>query len=333
MNPDNVSTSQESRDLLEIAHKTLLFLALFLCAPTGSAQPRSPFPTFTQEPSNAAPSAGIQNVLVTVLDREGNLVTSLTKDDFQIFDNGKEEKIISFSGDPLPRLPLTLGLLIDTSRSIGATMPRARLEPASEFLRRLLNKGDQAFVARFATEVQLVSDFSDDPGKLEQSILDLSKEPLSGGTALYDAVNWACTKKLAGRDGKKILVILSDGMDNLSQNSREGAIQAALRTDTAIHFLVLLDPRVNPRSTEAQMGEQAARQLSKDTGGVALQVPGEREIQVVLNLLAKILRSQYVLGYYPSNARHDGRFQKIEIKIKPPGLHVLFPKGYYGPKN
>jgi Ca-activated chloride channel family protein len=81
------------------------------------------------------------------------------------------------------------------------------------------------------------------------------------------------------------------------------------------------------------MGEQAARQLSKDTGGVALRVPSEREIQVMFNLLAEVVRSQYVLGYYPSNARHDGRFRKIEIKIKPPGLHVLSPKGYYASKN
>ncbi len=277
------------------------------------------------------------NLFVTVRDKKKLLITDLTKDDFRVFEDGQEQKIAFFSHET--SLPITLGLLIDTSGSEERMLP-AEQEAASRFLQRVLRKSDLAMVISFDLDVDLLSDFTADRGQLERAIqrarINAPKTPISvqgplpqrgaKGTDFYDAVYLACREKLSGEAGRKALVILTDAVDNGSKVRLDEALEAAQRSDTVVHILLVYDPAYGNN-------EGVAKKLTEETGGRVIVVRNEKKLEEAFEQISEELRSQYTVGYYPSNNARDGRFRKIKVETGRKDLQTLARRGYYAPKN
>ena len=146
------------------------------------------------------------------------------------------------------------------------------------------------------------------------------------GTALYDAIYLACSEKLNSEAGRKAIVIVTDAQDEGSKVRLEEAIEAAQRTDTVIHILLVADPRFGGNSS-------VAHKLSEETGGRLIAVRSEKKLMEAFDEISEELRSQYTLGYYPTNTARDGKFRKIKVETNNHDLKVLTRKGYYAPKE
>jgi len=280
------------------------------------------------------------NVFATVRDKNKRIVTDLKEGDFNVSEDGHEEKIAFFSKEM--NLPITLGLLLDTSGSEQNMLPAIQ-DGGSRFLHRVMRKGDEAMVISFDSDVDLLSDFTDDRSILDRAInkarinipgggmIAGNPGPIGGsqqmtGTALYDAIYLACGDKLNGEAGRKAIVIVTDAQDEGSRVKLEEAVESAQRTDTVIHVLLVYDPRYGGNVS-------VARRLTEDTGGRLIVVSSEKRLEEAFDQISEELRSQYTLGYYPTNNTKDGKFRKIKVEMTNHDLKVLARKGYYAPRH
>jgi VWFA-related protein len=319
--------------------KRLAVQALACSAALAMAAPAVPQGQQGQNPPTIKSEVSLVNLFATVRDKNKRVVTDLKQDNFKIFEDGHEEKIAFFSREMM--LPITLGLLLDTSGS-EQYMLGAIQGAGSRFLRRVLRKGDEAMVISFDTDVDLLSDFTDDRSILDRAINKARINTPGGGysagnpgpvpsgnmvgTALYDAVYLACGEKLNGEAGRKAIVIVTDAQDEGSKVKLEEAIESAQRTDTVIHVLLVADPRYGGNSG-------VARRLAEDTGGRVIYVNSEKKIEEAFDQISEELRSQYTLGYYPTNNNRDGKFRKIKLDVDNHDFKVLARKGYYAPRG
>ncbi len=292
-----------------------------------------------QNPPTIKAEVNLVNLFATVRDKNKRVITDLKEDDFKVFEDGQEQKIAFFSKEMT--LPITLGLLLDTSGS-EQNMLGAIQSAGSRFLHRVLRKGDEAMVISFDTDVDLLSDFTDDRSILDRAIgkarintpgggyIAGNPGPIGSGnmtgTALYDAIYLACGDKLNGEAGRKAIVIVTDAQDEGSKVKLEEAIEAAQRTDTVIHVLLVADPRFGGNGG-------VAHRLAEDTGGRMIQVSSEKRLEEAFDQISEELRSQYTIGYYPTNAAKDGKFRKIRVDLANHDLKVLARKGYYAPRG
>jgi VWFA-related protein len=330
------------RALSSILFVTVLAASLlrppFSSGEAWAERPQAKPPAGTQEPQQPIRvGVSLVNLYATVRDKHKRIISDLTQDDFRIYEDSQAQKVAFFSHET--SLPITLGLLIDTSGSEQRTLP-AEQEAASRFLARVLRKGDLTMVVSFDLDVDLLSDFTSDLAQLESAIhrarINAPSTPItvqgplpqygSKGTNFYDAVYLACHEKLASEAGRKALVILTDAVDNGSKLRLEDAIEAAQRSDTVVHILLVYDPAEG-------YNEGVARKLAEETGGRAIVVRNEKKLEEAFDQISEELRTQYTLGYYPTNTARDGRFRKIKIESTRDGLHVLARRGYYAPKN
>jgi VWFA-related protein len=278
------------------------------------------------------------NLFATVRDKNHRVVTDLKQEDFHVQEDGHDEKIAFFSKEMA--LPITLGLLLDTSGS-EQFMLGAIQDAGGRFMHRVLKKGDEAMVISFDSDVDLLSDFTDDKSILDRAInkarvnipgggsLAGNPGPVAGnqtGTALYDAIYLACAEKLNGEAGRKAIIIVTDAQDEGSKVRLEEAVEAAQRTDTVIHILLVYDPRYG-----GNVG--VAHRLTEDTGGRLIIVKSDKNMEDAFDQISEELRSQYTLGYYPTNTSRDGKFRKIKVEMSNKDLKVLARKGYYAPRS
>jgi VWFA-related protein len=290
---------------------------------------------------NSAPSQGgirvqvnLVNLFATVRDKKTKqIISNLEQGDFKISEDGTEQKISFFSREST--LPITLGLLIDTSGSESNTLP-AEQEAAVRFLSRVLRKGDLAMVVSFDTDSDLLADLTDDQSRLDRAInrtrinAPSAQGPLAQtipGTVFYDAVYAACHDRLAEEAGRKAIVVLTDAQDEGSTLKLQDAIEAAQRTDTVVHVLLVADPRYGGGN------ESVARKLTDETGGRTIVVRNEKNLEQAFDQISEELRSQYTLGYYSINSAHDGTYRKVKVDTTRKDLDVLARRGYYAPKN
>jgi len=299
-------------------------------------------PPAAQEPQIQAPTIKTQvslvNLFVTVRDKSKRIVTDMKQDDFKVSEDGQDQKIAFFSKEVT--LPITLGLLLDTSGS-EQYMLGAIQQGAQSFLNRVMRKGDEAMVMTFDLDVDLLADFTDDRSQLDRAInraqintgggggmVTPGTIPVSGskGTNFYDALYLACNEKLATEAGRKAIVVLTDAEDNGSKVRVEEAIEAAQRTDTVVHILLVYDPHYGGNSG-------VAKKITDETGGRMIVVNNEKHLQEAFDQISEELRSQYTLGYYPTNSARDGKFRKIKIDVDNKDYKVLARKGYYAPKG
>ena len=295
-----------------------------------------------QEPVQSGGTISSQVSLVslfaTVRDKNKRIVTDLTQNDFQVLQDNEPQKIAFFSKEVT--LPITIGLLIDTSGSEQNRLP-AEQDAATRFLERVMKKGDEAMVISFDLDVDLLSDFTDDKHIIERAINKARVNAVggggvvtpgtipsnTGGTHFYDAVYLACAEKLGTEAGRKALVIITDAQDEGSKVRLEEAIEAAQKSDTVVHVLLVHDPGYGWRP-------DVAKKLSDETGGRTIEVSSEKKLEQAFDQISEELRSQYQIGYYyPAGKPKDGGFRKIKVDATNKDYKVLARRGFYAPKE
>jgi len=261
-------------------------------------------------------------MLFAVTDKKGRFITDLKQDDFQVFENKKPQKILEFTSES--DLPLRLAILIDTSNSIRDRF-KFQQEAATNFINGVVRKQDRAMVVSFDTAAELVADLTGNTQILENAVRGLRP---GGGTALYDAIYFACKEKLI-RDQpmykfRRAIVILSDGDDNESRYSRDQALEMAQRADTVLYTI-----STNITHIETD-GDKVMRYFAEQTGGASFFPFEASDLNQSFENIANELRHQYNLFYRPEPLKNDGLYHKVEIKVKQrKGLIVRARKGYY----
>jgi Ca-activated chloride channel family protein len=266
------------------------------------------------------------NVLFTVTDKKGRFITDLGKDDFVVTENKKPQVIQEFTAET--DLPLRIAILIDTSNSIRDRF-KFEQEAAVEFINSVLRpKEDRAMVVSFDTSAELVSDLIDDPEKLAKSIRNLRP---GGGTALYDAIYFACRDRLQQDQPRhkfrRAVIIVTDGDDNQSRVTRDQALEMAQKADVVIYAISTNISRIEGD------GDKVLRYLTTETGGQAFFPFKVQDLAQDFENIANELRRQYNIFYRPEPLKADGLFHTINLKVNGrKDLVVRARKGYYAPR-
>lgn len=262
------------------------------------------------------------NMLFSVTDRHGRFVTDLTRNDFEVFEDKKPQEIAEFTSES--DLPLRLAILVDTSNSIRNRF-HFQQEAAVDFINGVMRDQDKAIVVSFDSSTELVADLTNDTSKLEDAIRNLRP---GGGTALYDAIYFACRDKLMQDQPlykfRRAMIVLSDGEDNNSRMSRDQALEMAQKADVVIYTI---STNISRQSTE---GDKIMRYFAEQTGGLAFFPFRAEELNQSFENIANELRHQYNLFYRPNPLKTDGLFHNVQIRVRGhKDLIVRSRKGYY----
>jgi VWFA-related protein len=278
------------------------------------------------------------NVLCSVRNKQGGLVGNLTKDDFAISEDGKPQQLKYFARDT--DLPLTIGLLIDVSKSQERLIDEEK-SAADQFFQQVIGKKDMAFLISFGEEAELLQDYTSSR-KLLRAGLDglkvnapppqLTDGPVPTvykprGTILYDAVYLAANEKLKGQVGRKVIVLISDGIDQGSRLKIEQALKDAQLADAIVYGIEYYDPGAYGFGFGG--GGSSLKRFADETGGRVFRVSRKHPLSEAFNEIQQEMRSQYALGYLPTNPNRDGSFRRIEVRTKEKDLKVQARKGYY----
>jgi VWFA-related protein len=263
------------------------------------------------------------DVLFTVTDRRGRLVSGLTKADFAVEEDGRKQEILHFSKEN--ELPLTLAMVIDASPSVQPVFNTEK-HTATLFLRSILRPIDLALVIGFDRSVTLMEDFTQDSARLDAAIRDLE---IGAGTSLYDAVYLAAKDRLSSEAGRKAIILISDGEDTTSKLKSSDALTAAHQSDAVIYSVYITPPRRSGR----RRGLETLWRLSEETGGGFYSLNDETDFESVFNQIGQELRSQYSLGYRSTNTTRDGKYRRIRILSKNRSLNIRARMGYYAPND
>jgi VWFA-related protein len=268
------------------------------------------------------------NIYATVVDNRNAYVPDLDQTDFKIFEDKVEQKIAFFSREKT--LPLSIGLLIDTSGSVQDRIS-AEQKAATQFLHSILQKGDKAFIIAFDVDAVTLSDWTSDLSTLDAAVGRLQAGigiprsgplPESGGTRLYDTIYSAAIKKMTEQRRRKALIILTDADDDGSEKKITDAIEAAQRADTVVQVLLVRD-----RTGLAFF--DVARRLAGDTGGRAIEVANPKNLQSAFDQISDELHTEYSIGYYPTNSKLDGKYRQLKVELTSKKYKVSARKGYY----
>jgi len=322
-------------------------LVLFLAAGTGFlwAQADSQQNDQDQSVETLKVNVNVVQLFFNVKDKHGLLIPDQTKDDFEVLEDGKPQTIKYFTAES--NLPLTLGMLIDSSGSQERVLEMEK-EVGGAFLNEILRDKDLAFVLSFDVNVDLLQDFTNSTRRLRTALnnarintgggggcggvpgLGGGPVPCAGtpkGTLLYDAVYLASHDELSHEVGRKAMIILTDGEDQGSQLRIKDAIEAAQKSDSIVYVLLIADRGFY--GLGGYSGDAAMKKLGGETGGRVIEVGNKTEkLKQAFNQIAQELRSQYNIGYTPSNPKLDGTFRRIEIRSKK-GYKVQARSGYY----
>jgi VWFA-related protein len=280
----------------------------------------------SDEPTRIQVDVTRVNLLFTVTDKKGRFITDLTKDDFEVMEGKRRQTIADFAAES--DLPLRLGILIDTSNSIRERF-KFEQEAASQFIDSVMRTNlDKALVVSFDTSTELVSDLVSDTDKLTASIRDLHP---GGGTALYDAIYFACRDKLSQDQPRhkfrRAIVIVSDGDDNQSRYTRDQALEMAQKADVVIYAISTNITRVESD------GDKVLRYFAQETGGRAFFPFKVEDLDQSFENIANELRHQYNISYRPEPLKTDGLFHVIDVRVpQRKNILVNVRRGYYAPK-
>src|SRR5579871_6187578 len=313
-------------------------------------QPAPPPPPQDQAPTNESnqtriiQTVNLVDVLFTVLNRRNKLVPDLEKDDFKISDDKIPQAIRYFSKQT--DLPLRIGLLLDTSNSIRDRL-KFEQDAATSFLFSVLRRNkDQSFVMTFDDEPTVLQGFTDDAGRLRDEIV---KTRAGGGTAVYDAIFYACEKELSHPPRppgdqpdvvRRVMIVISDGDDNLSTHTRAEAIEMAQRYSVVIYTISTSTQwiqlsQTNPdkladRKTHLTEGDKILADLAEETGGRAFFPYHVDDLDQSFQDIGDELRNQYQITYNPSNFIPNGKYHRIKIELpKLNGYQIRARRGYY----
>jgi VWFA-related protein len=320
------------------------------CAPSVDAPPP---PSKAPAPDDSGPmlhdgqtlkvNVNLVDVYFSVRDKNG-FVTSLSKNDCQIAEDHTPETIKRLTLER--NLPLTIGILLDTSGSQMNVLPLEQ-DAGARFLREVITPKDEAFLISFDVNVDELADFTNSPRELARAINKASINTASSsagvpgigggpfptsnprGTLLYDAVVLASHDKLQTQAGRKVIIVLTDGQDEGSQYKIKDAIEAAQKANVIVYPILIADRALYASYGEIYMGSSAMAQLAEQTGGRVINVGNNgRKLEDAFDAIQDELRSQYLASYTPTNKTADGKYRKIEMDCGK-GLKVQSRKGYY----
>jgi len=378
--------------IIDVALAAFLFLGLLVCVAMAVGQskadakkdqtssgPANQGPASTSAPeTTVSVKVNVVNVLATVRDKHGQIVGTLHKDDFILTEDGRPQTIHYFTQET--DLPLMLGLLVDTSLSQRRVLDQER-SASHSFLDQMVREDkDKAFVIHFDREVELLQDLTASHEKLEAALRALAtpqftqtsgssspgSDPRSGrgsgrhsgggGTLLYDAVYLASDELMKKQQGRKALIVLSDGVDRGSKETLAEAVESAQRADTVVYSILFKDDEGNgggphfggpglggggmgrrggggpryPQQEARPDGKKILERISKQTGGRLFEVSKKQPIDQIYTQIADELRHQYSLGYTPDRAGAGAPgYRKIQLTTKEKGLTVQTREGYY----
>ena len=348
---------------------------------TASAPAPAPAPAVSAKPA-------LHDVVlpVTVRDKKGALVNDLSKNDMTLSQDGRPQTIKSFNRESTQ--PMRIGLLVDTSRSVNGAMNEER-KAAGQFVDGVLpatgNTKDQAFLIHFDREVELLEDFTNSREKLDRELQDMGPTKQErydnqgpettgddrgsshgrNGTQLYDAIYLACDELMRSKDGRKVLVLFSNGADRGSKETLNDAIDAADRANLEIYTIFFKGQQERsesefpgqrrrpggsggggwpgsggggrrepePTSASGVDGKKIMQQIAQRTGGHAFEAKKPADLEAIYKLVDDEVRAQYLLTYTPDKADDEGGFHKVELKAKKEDLSVSVPEGYYAPEG
>ncbi len=285
--------------------------------------------TFAQETPTFSVGVNVVNVLANIMDKHGAIIRDLQQSDFTILEDGRTQAIRYFARQT--DLPLTLGLLVDTSMSQERVLDSER-SASFRFLDQVLReKKDQIFIMQFdvavLTRQPLTSSYKDLNDALAQVDTPTRRELENGGergTLLLDAVVQASKDTMAKQHGRKALILLTDGDDNGSEATLSNAIDAAQKADTLIFSILFSDS-----GRGHGPGQYILQHLSHETGGGYFEVSKKQNIDQIFDAIQDELRSQYSLGYVSDKPPTIGEFRKIQLKVATPGLLVQARDRYW----
>jgi VWFA-related protein len=284
------------------------------------------------------------NVLCTVRAKNNALIGNLEKSDFHLFEDTKEQEIKYFTRET--DLPLTIGLLVDVSGSQERLIDTER-RAASAFFRAVLRPKDLAFLISFGKDSELLQDSTSSPKLLEDGLKELRLNvPVGGlhpgpvptqqnqaGTVLWDAVYLAANERLKSEAGRKVIVVITDGVDTGSRKTREQAIHEAQLADTVVYSIYYVDPGAYGGFGFGGSGESELKKMSDETGGRVLKVDRKNTLDDIFREIQDEMRSQYAIAYTPSNPKKDGSYRKLDFKMPNKDYRVQARKGYYAVAN
>jgi VWFA-related protein len=321
---------------------------------------------FLRAQEKISTDVNVVNVFATVRNKQGQIVKDLNKEDFLVDEDGRPQTIAYFARES--DLPLTLGLVVDTSPSQRRVLEQERGASYKFFDQVLREDKDQAFVIHFDSEVELLQDLTNSRQQLQKSLRDLEVAPPRqlrrrdssdpgpssrprGGTALYDAVLLASDELMKKQTGRKALVVLSDGVDNASRTPLGEAIASAQRTNTLVYSILFSDNEAYgqqmppfggrgggrrggmgrfPQQQHAD-GKKIMERLAKETGGGFFEGSKKQSLDDIYRQIQEELRNQYSLGYAPD--KNDGPgFRRIHVAARQKSLIVQAREGYYAAK-
>jgi VWFA-related protein len=338
----------------------LMLCIAYACAqttPSADAPPAaSDFPDTTQPTKPEATfkvNVNLVSLFFTARDKHNGLIPTLSRSDCSIFEDKQPQTIKSFSAET--DLPLTLGILLDTSGSQTNVLPLEQ-QSGGEFLHQIMRQKDQAFVVTFDVDVDLAQDFTNNVNALTRA-LDKAEINTAGGngaggipgigqgpiptqgtpkgTLLYDAVAETSKDKLSMETGRKAMILLTDGEDEGSTTKPDQAIEAAQKANAIIYVILIADRGFYGGGYGfGYTGDMQMRKLTEATGGRVIDVGNNgKKLEDAFAQIEQELRTQYLASYTPTNTKLDGTFRKIDISCKGDGLKIQARKGYYAMGN
>jgi len=324
-------------------------------APSPDAPPVSTAPA---PPTEDAPDAtykvnvNLVDLFFTVKDKNGNLVPHLNQQNCSVEENKQPQTFKSFVAQT--DLPLTLGILLDTSGSQYRLLPMEK-DAAGQFVRQVLRSKDEAFLVAFDVNVDLLQDYTNSPRLLSRA-LDKAEINTAGGngsgipglgggtiptigdpkgTLLYDAIYQAANDKMNQETGRKAMIVLTDGEDEGSQRKIGEAIAAAEKNNIIVYVILLADRAMYYSQGEGYFGYGPAKRISDETGGRLIDVGNNgNKLQAAFQQIQDELRTQYLASYTSTNIKADGAFRKVIMQChddQAQELKVQLRKGYYAP--
>ncbi len=291
---------------------------------------QSPLPTQQQEkiPTFRA-EVKLVNLYVTVVDKAGAPIGGLTKDDFEVFEDGVPQTISVFARES--ELPLSIIVALDTSLSTRKDL-RVELDAAHDFVKSILRPQDGLALYEFAQEVQEVVPFTSDMARIDRG---LKRVRIGAATALYDAI-YLGSRALSRRQGRKVMVVITDGGDTMSQVDYQEALRQAQIADTIVYSII--DVPIEASAGRNTGGEHALIQIASDTGGKYYYADTSEDLKRAFQQVSEELRTQYLLGYYPVKRLTDSDYRRVEVRLKPDadprfaGLTPRYRAGYFTSK-
>lgn len=287
-------------------------------------------------------SVNLVDVYFSVRDKNG-FVTGLTKDDCSLAEDKTAQTLKNLTQEK--NLPLTIGILLDTSGSQQNVL-QIEQDSGARFLREVITPKDEAFLISFDVNVDLLADFTNSPNELRRAINKASINTASSsagvpgigggpfpvsnprGTLLYDAVYLASHDKLQSQTGRKVLIILTDGQDQGSQETIKSAIESAQKANTIVYPILIADREGYASAGMVYTGSSEMQRLAEETGGRVINTGNGRKLEEAFNQIQDELRTQYLASYTPTNRVADGKFRKVEMDCGK-GTKVQARKGYY----